>query len=92
MAMPTLPADVTAYRRTPSFTETTVPAALTGAHDTKPGVWGRIVVETGKLRYEMLDRGKTIDLGAGDTAVIGPMASHRVTPLGEVAFYVEFLR
>lgn len=34
-----LPPDVRPYRRTPDFTEATVPEGLKRAHDTKPGVW-----------------------------------------------------
>jgi tellurite resistance-related uncharacterized protein len=92
MAIPTLPAAATVYRRTPAFTELTVPAALTRWHDTKPGVWGRIVVEQGRLRYHMLEQGETIDLTAGESAVIEPQAPHKVEPLGAVVFFVEFLR
>jgi hypothetical protein len=34
-----LPPGLTAYRRTPVFTETTLPAALRQRHRTKAGVW-----------------------------------------------------
>ena len=40
----TLPAEVQAYRRTPEFTEATVPPALLKAHTTKDGTWALIHV------------------------------------------------
>ena len=90
--MPSLPAGVTAYRSTPVFTQSTVPGKLQHVHATKAGVWGRIVVLSGRLRYEMVDRGDSFQLGPGDDGVIVPEAPHRVQPLGEVRFFVEFLR
>ena len=90
--MPSLPAGVTAYHATPVFTQSTVPRKLLHDHATKAGVWGRIVVLSGKLRYEMVDRGDSFQLGPGDDGVIVPEAPHRVQPLGEVRFFVEFLR
>src|SRR5690606_311089 len=52
--MKTLPDAVRPYRRTPVFTEATVPAALLRAHTTKAGTWGRILVLEGRLRYRIL--------------------------------------
>jgi len=39
-----VPGNAVAYRRTPEFSESDVPAALRSAHSTKHGVWGRICV------------------------------------------------
>ena len=91
--MPALPPEVAVYRRTPSFDESSVPRALLEAHSTKAGVWGRIVVEEGRLRYELL--GEPADLWVlrpGVPGVIAPEAKHRVVPLGPVRFFIEFLR
>lgn len=46
--MKTLPEDVRPYRRTPTFTESTIPPSLLMDHTTKPGVWGVIHVVTGR--------------------------------------------
>jgi tellurite methyltransferase len=88
MAM--LPADVTAYKRTASFTHDSLPPALTQAHRTKPGVWARIVVEEGKLEYSC-PRG-TFVLRPEIDGTIEPEVPHHVRPLGPVRFYVEFLK
>ncbi len=90
--MPSLPSGVAAYRRTPTLTETSAPQSLLQTHSTKAGVWGRIVVLSGRLRYEQMNGGEAIELGPDDVAIIAPEAPHRVQPLGEVSFYVEFLR
>jgi ferredoxin len=91
--MPALPPEVEVYRRTPSFDASSVPRALTETHSTKAGVWGRIVVEEGRLRYELL--GGSPDswvLRPGVPGVIAPEVEHRVTLLGAARFHVEFLR
>src|SRR4051812_46608322 len=49
--MAALPPELTACKRTESFSETSVPAALCSSHRTKPGVWARIIVEEGRLEY-----------------------------------------
>lgn len=91
-----LPGGLHAYKRTPSFTETTVPAGLLGEHATKDRVWGLIRVEEGELRYIVTDERReptqmmlTPATGPG---VVEPTIVHRVEPVGGVRFHVEFLR
>lgn len=91
--MKSLPDNVTPYKRTPTFTEETLPDALRRDHATKAGVWGLIHVEQGRLRYEIADTGEATELRPGDArGVIEPKVRHRVTPLGPVQFHVEFHR
>ena len=90
--MKPLPLGVEPYRRTPTFTESTVPAGLLTAHETKPGVWGQIVVERGRLRYDVLESDEKWVLEAGQPGIIEPEVRHKVTPLGPVAFHVAFYR
>lgn len=88
--MPHLPDGLEVYRSTPEFTEQTVPAKLRAEHSTKAGVWGRIVVEEGRLRYII---GPTSwILKPGVHGVIAPEQRHAVEPLASVRFRVEFLR
>lgn len=88
-----LPGGLVKYGGTAVFTEKTVPAKLTAAHDTKPGVWGKLVVLDGALDYvipgppEMRQR-----IAAGGFGVIEPEVSHYVAPLGAVTFRVDFYR
>lgn len=91
-AMPGLPDAARPYRRTPTFTESTVPAALLRDHRTKPDVWGRIVVESGELEYHLEQPRCDFILTTERPGIIAPDAAHHVKPLGEVRFYVEFLR
>ena len=92
--MAPLPPSLVRYKRTPSFTEVTVPAGLLNDHSTKNGTWGLIHVEEGRLRYMVTDarreRGDFILTPDSAPGVIEPMILHRVEPLGWVQFHVEF--
>lgn len=100
--MKDLPEDVSAYKRTPEFDETSVPAGLVKAHRTKASVWGKIVILEGELEYtinehmigeqEILAQRETIILNSNRHGVVEPAIPHQVKPLGEVKFYVEFYR
>lgn len=94
--MPDLPPDVRPYRRTPEFTEATVPQALRDAHSTKEGAWALIHVLEGRLAYRIGDprRPPSEMVLTPDTppGVIEPTVLHAVEPIGPVRFYVEFHR
>ena len=91
--MKRLPTDVEAYRETPEFTQETVPGALLRRHQTKAGVWGRIRVLEGTLRYRILEPAlEEHVLEPGRDGVVEPEVPHEVEPLGAVRFRVEFLR
>jgi tellurite resistance-related uncharacterized protein len=88
-----LPPDVSAYKRTPEFTRETIPAGLLKSHSTKEGVWGKIVVLEGRLRYRILEPTlEELELGPGSPGVVEPTIKHEVAPVGAVRFYVEFFR
>ena len=61
-------------------------------HTTKSDIWGVIDVKSGRLRYTIPSKAFTIEIEAGDTAIIEPEIPHHVTPAGAVAFFVEFWR
>jgi tellurite resistance-related uncharacterized protein len=92
----TLPSDVRPYRRTPEFTEATVPPALLKAHTTKDGTWGLIHVLAGRLTYRIEDprRPASEIVLTPDTppGVVEPTILHAVEPMGPVRFFVEFHR
>ncbi|MEM9177761.1 MAG: DUF1971 domain-containing protein [Myxococcota bacterium] len=91
--MKTLPDAAQAYKRTPEFTETTVPAGLERRHDTKAGVWGRIRVLEGRLRYRILEPDvEEHVLEPGLDGIVEPQVPHHLEMLGPVRFFVEFLR
>ncbi|GJL91705.1 DUF1971 domain-containing protein [Hyphococcus sp.] len=88
-----LPNDVQYYSQTPIFTETTTPAKLTALHDTKPGIWGKLVVLSGALDYIIPGPpAERRQIGAGAFAIIEPAKPHRVTISGPVRYRVEFYR
>ena len=84
------------YKRTPTFTENSVPAGLRTDHSTKDGVWGLIHVTRGRLRYFITDPRREPEeyvLHPGtEPGVVEPTILHRVEPMGSVEFQVEFLR
>lgn len=90
--MKSLPPDVVAYKQTPEFNENTIPPGLLKDHQTKEGVWGRIVVLEGRLQYTINDPHEVIVLDANTVGVVEPTVLHAVKPLGPVRFYVEFNR
>lgn len=91
--MKTLPSDVVAYKRTPEFMATTVPAGLLRSHSTKAGTWGLIVVLEGALTYRILEPVvEEVRLGPSTCGVVEPTVRHEVVPEPGVRFYVEFYR
>ncbi len=87
-----LPESFVAYKRTPEFDETTVPAGLRRDHSTKVGVWARVVVLSGRLRYCVDALNTDVELSQDRTGIVVPEVLHHVEPIGAVRFYVEFYR
>lgn len=89
--MQSLPDSVTAYKRTPIFSEISIPRGLLNEHRTKAGVWGQIVVVSGELLYRILEPVKQEErLSNAQIGVVAPQQLHQVEALGDVRFYVEF--
>ena len=81
------------HRRTPEFDETTTPAGLKSEHATKRGVWARIHVLSGVLRYRVgAPIHRSFRVVPSSSAVIVAQVPHRVEPEGPVRFFVEFWR
>lgn len=88
-----MPEGFVAYKRTATFDERSVPTGLLANHTTKAGVWARIHVERGELRYRIEPPFAVEEtLVPGRVGIVLPEVEHRVTPLGEVSFHVEFWR
>jgi tellurite methyltransferase len=85
------PAGLHEYKRTPTFTETTIPAGLLRDHTTKRGVWGLIEVEAGTLLYTVqYPEERSYTLMPGTPGIVVPEMKHRVQALGTVSFHVAF--
>lgn len=81
------------YKRTPDFTETTIPAGLLRDHSTKAGVWGLIRVEEGSLLYTVnYPEERSYLLTAEKTGVVAPEMKHNVRATAPVRFHVAFYR
>lgn len=91
--MKELPSNVTSYKKTPVFTEESVPAGLLNDHNTKEGVWGKIVILEGGLEYTIQEPEiEVIQLDPSKFGVVEPTIKHHIKPLGSVKFYVDFHR
>lgn len=88
--MKTIPPEAKPYKQTPEFTEATIPKGLLKDHQTKAGIWGKIVVLDGKLLYTIQEPHEEILLEPGRDGVVEPTVLHHVQPQGAVRFYVEF--
>ncbi|WP_292363133.1 DUF1971 domain-containing protein, partial [Methylophaga sp. UBA1464] len=60
------------------------------SHQTKEGVWGKIVVLSGKLLYTIQQPFEEIELDSNRVGVVEPTVLHHVKPMGQVSFFVEF--
>lgn len=87
-----LPDHFAAYKRTPVFTEQSVPAGLLDNHTTKTGVWAKIVVLEGRLHYCVDPLQVSLDLSPDQPGIVIPQVPHRVAPDEAVRFFVEFYR
>ncbi len=87
-----LPDSFVSYKQTPAFTEETVPASLKKEHSTKTGVWAKIIVTEGKLRYRVDALGADMELSQDKPGIVVPEVLHSVEPLGAVCFFVEFYK
>ena len=89
--MKEIPSNVSPYKKTQVFAENTIPEELLNVHNTKEGVWGKIVVESGSLEYTIQEpEFEIIQLTPDKSGVVEPLIKHNVKPLGPVNFYVEF--
>lgn len=91
--MKTLPIDVVLYKSTPEFNQDSVPVGLQRKHTTAVGVWGRIVVHEGSLRY-VIEEPEVEEhlLVQGIPGIVEPQVAHHVVIEVPVRFRIEFLR
>lgn len=78
------------FKRTPTFTQDSVPEPLLRDHKLGPGVWGKLIIERGVLRYRVGEQVRELSPEQPGTIVSG--LAHSVEPVGEVQFFVQFYR
>ena len=87
------PDGLTSYKRTEELTEATVPAGFLREHSTKRGVWGKLHVTEGELKYcVQAPVNADFAVTAPEKAVIVPQMKHHLVIDGPVRFYVEFCK
>ena len=87
-----LPNSVEPHSHSRALTETPSPPTFHKNPSSRPGVWGRLVMESGALTFAWEKDDADISLAKGDTVVIPPETRHRVILNGPVSFFVEFYR
>lgn len=89
-----LPHGLRHYKSTPVFTSETIPGSLVTSHATKPGVWGLLRVEHGRLLFCLdTDVPGRVVVEHGRSVVIDPGVPHHVEVLeADTAFLIEFHR
>jgi len=87
-----LPDGLRLIRSSPEWDERTVPAGLLRSHRVAGGVWGRVVVRDGQLRFTTSTEPRlNVIVGPGEPQAIPPDVGHSMSPLGPVRFSVDFL-
>ena len=83
-----LPEGLQFVRASPEWTEVSVPKGLLRAHRLGNGTWGRLVVQSGTLRF-IISTEPPIDvvLGPGSSQAIPPDVEHEVRLLGPGALH-----
>ncbi|UJF22366.1 DUF1971 domain-containing protein [Shewanella sp. OMA3-2] len=94
--MMNIPTDFVNYKTTAVFTKTNVPKLFLFEHNTKAGVYGKICVSVGSLKfYGFAERRGAIDkevvINAGEFGISAPEYWHKVEFLtADTAFTVQF--
>ena len=85
-----LPDGFARYKQTAELDQGSVPAGLLKDHTTKRGVWAKIVVHDGALRYHVDAMGRSFELAPGAPGIVVPEVPHHLELVGPVRFHVEF--
>jgi tellurite methyltransferase len=84
--------DKTPYKKTPIFNKKNVPKAILEKHNTKEGVWGKLVVVSGTLKFIDLEKDEEVVLDKGEFQIIEPTKWHKVVLIDNVEFFIEFYK
>ena len=90
--MKELPDGLPAYNKTQTYTDKTTPGMMKNDHQTRIGVWGKIIVLKGQVNYLIPADNEEIMLEPGLDGIIEPTTLHKVDPQPGSKFYIEFHR
>jgi tellurite resistance-related uncharacterized protein len=92
-ARPEVPPGFELARTTATFDNGTVPAGLLAAHRVADGVWGRLVVRSGRVTFVFDDDpDHPIVVAEGSGVAIPPGRAHHLELTEPATFAVEFYR
>jgi tellurite resistance-related uncharacterized protein len=87
-----LPEAAKFVRSSPEWNAETMPAGLRRAHRLAESTWARIVVDSGRLRYQARTEPPTDTVvGAASVQIVPPTVEHEVEPIGDATFHIDFL-
>lgn len=90
---PALPTGLELARTTDVFDNDSVPPGLLRAHRVASGVWARLVVRTGSIKFVFEDEPeRALNVAAGESVVIPPGRLHHVELDAPATFVIEFHR
>ena len=88
-----IPEGFEVYSRTPEFDARSIPVKIRSHHETGTGIWGKITVLQGHLRYTVGEPiGREFMLDKTIRGIVSPHIPHKVEPIGDVRFFIEFYR
>jgi len=88
-----VPAGARTYRSTPVFDANTLPQGLRRDHSTKKGVWARVRVFRGCIRYVVHEPLARREMLSPDRhGVVAPQVMHHLEVVGAVSLQIDFLR
>ncbi|PZM86566.1 hypothetical protein DLH72_00660 [Candidatus Gracilibacteria bacterium] len=95
--MKDIPKSFYRYKQMPIWNQNTIPQMFLDIHNTKAGVYGRINVLSGKLKYTIFrDKNGEIEdtylIEAGNFGIAKPEQWHKVEAIGEVEILLEFFK
>ena len=88
--MEKMPKGLKSHKSTPVFTEATIPKGLLNRHNTKEGVWGRLIVLSGTITFVDLTNSRQIEASPERPVTIVPQAWHHLKVTGEVELKIDF--
>ncbi|MEZ4700493.1 MAG: DUF3565 domain-containing protein [Rhodothermales bacterium] len=84
-----MPDQYVLHQRSPLFDQDSIPPALLKTHQLKPGVWARIHVMEGAIKFCFEgDDAPAILLDPDHPGVVAPEMPHHVEVVGDVHFYL----
>ncbi|MCE7902265.1 MAG: DUF1971 domain-containing protein [Gammaproteobacteria bacterium PRO9] len=90
--MEAIPDTVVRYQSTKVWDEESVSEAFLAPHCTKRGVWAKIIVLEGTIRYFNDDTKQITELHPERPGIVPPRERHFIRPVGKVRFFIEFYR